>query len=108
MATNIAKLKSRKGAPPAAEDAPDVIAPYARRKAPLRPLQVRVPKTIFEEFSEQAGREYGFTHGAKEAALPQNVASIQSAKHVSMIACKALRMFSEKALSNTGMGKLVT
>ena len=67
MATNIAKLKSSKGTPPPAEAAPDVIAEDTRpEKVELKPLQVRIPKTIFEEFSEQAGREYGFSHGAKK------------------------------------------
>ncbi len=67
MTTNITKLKSSKGAPPAAETAPDVITEDTRgEKAPLKPIQVRVPITVFEEFSEQAGREYGFSHGAKK------------------------------------------
>lgn len=68
MATNISKLKSTKGAPPPADDAKDVIEtnPRTDDKAPLRPLQVRVPETVFAEFSEQAGREFGFTHGAKK------------------------------------------
>lgn len=67
MATNIAKLKSSKGAPPPADNAPDVIAADTRpEKVELRPLQVRIPKTVFEEFSERAGREFGFSHGAKK------------------------------------------
>ncbi len=68
MATNLSKLKSGKGTPPPAEDVPDVIEanPRPDEKAPLRPLQVRVPETVFFEFSEQAGREFGFTHGAKK------------------------------------------
>lgn len=67
MATNIAKLKSGKGAPPPVDETPDVIAEDTRAdKEELRPLQVRVPKSVFEEFSEQAGREYGFSHGAKK------------------------------------------
>ena len=67
MATNIAKLKSTKGAPPEADTALDVIAEDTRgEKEPLKPIQVRVPVTVFEEFSEQAGREYGFSHGAKK------------------------------------------
>lgn len=67
MGTNIAKLKSGKGVPPPIDDAPDVIAEDLRpEKVELRPIQVRVPKTVFEEFSEQAGREYGFSHGAKK------------------------------------------
>lgn len=67
MSTNITKLKSGKGAPPPADDAPDVIATDTRdAKEPLRPLQVRIPQSVFEEFSERAGREYGFSHGAKK------------------------------------------
>lgn len=66
-ATNVSKLKRGKGAPPPADDAPDVIADNQREeKTELRPLQVRVPTRVFEEFSEQAGREFGFTHGAKK------------------------------------------
>jgi hypothetical protein len=66
-ATNVSKLKRGKGAPPVADDAPDVIADNQREeKTELRPLQVRVPTRVFEEFSEQAGREFGFTHGAKK------------------------------------------
>ncbi|MEL6775259.1 MAG: hypothetical protein AAFP23_10870 [Pseudomonadota bacterium] len=56
-----------KGAPPAAEAAPDVTAASARPEdAPLRPLQVRIPAPVFEAFSEAAGREFGFSHGAKK------------------------------------------
>ncbi|MGB7318413.1 MAG: hypothetical protein WBC85_10650 [Planktotalea sp.] len=67
MATNITKLKSNKGAPPAVDAAPEVILQDTRaEKVAERPLQVRVPVTVFEEFSEQAGREYGFSHGAKK------------------------------------------
>lgn len=69
MATNLSKLKSSaKGAPPPVEKAENVIEANPRDddKAPLRPLQVRVPESVFVEFSEQAGREFGFTHGAKK------------------------------------------
>ena len=67
MATNIAKLKSSKGAPPPVDETPDVISQDLRdEKEPLKPLQVRIPKSIFEDFSEQAGREFGFSHGAKK------------------------------------------
>jgi len=67
MATNITKLKSGKGAPPPVDDTPDVIAEDPRdAKEPLKPLQVRIPKSTFEEFSERAGREFGFSHGAKK------------------------------------------
>jgi hypothetical protein len=66
MATNLARLKS-KGAPPSPEAATDVIAEDPRRgPEPQRPIQVRVPETVFAEFSERAGREFGFTHGAKK------------------------------------------
>ena len=67
MSTNIAKLKRGKGAPPPADDALDVIAADTRpEKVELKPLQVRIPKAVFEEFSERAGREFGFSHGAKK------------------------------------------
>jgi hypothetical protein len=67
MTTNIAKLKNSKGAPPAAETAADVITDDPRAQAAaLRPLQIRVPVSVFEEFSAQAGREYNFSHGAKK------------------------------------------
>lgn len=68
MATNVSKLKrSGKGAPPPADEAPDVIEEDTREAKPeLKPLQVRIPKTVFEEFSERAGREFGFSHGAKK------------------------------------------
>lgn len=67
MATNITKLKSGKGAPPPADDTPDVTAQDTRdAKEPLRPLQVRIPQSVFEEFSERAGREFGFSHGSKK------------------------------------------
>ena len=67
MATNLAKIKSNKGAPPPVDQAPDVIAENKRpEKTGLRPLQVRIPVHVFEEFSETAGREFGFSHGAKK------------------------------------------
>ena len=67
MTANIAKLRSSEGAPPAADAAPDVITEDTRgEKVSQRPIQVRVPETVFHEFSEQAGREFGLTHGAKK------------------------------------------
>lgn len=68
MATNLSKLKRGKGTPPPADEAEDAISTNDRQeeRVPLRPLQVRVPETVFAEFSEQAGREFGFTHGAKK------------------------------------------
>ncbi|MEO1467570.1 MAG: hypothetical protein AAFV86_00835 [Pseudomonadota bacterium] len=56
-----------KGAPPRAEEAGDVAGDDARaEEARLRPLQVRIPAPVFEAFSEAAGREFGFSHGAKK------------------------------------------
>ncbi|MBY6117492.1 hypothetical protein KUW09_25080 [Mameliella alba] len=67
MSTNLAKLKKGKGAPPPAETSLDVTSADTREeKEALRPLQVRVPISVFEEFSERAGREFGFSHGAKK------------------------------------------
>ena len=61
MSTNIAKLKSTKGAPPAADFTPDVIRADERSEdATMRPIQFRVPESVFAEFSERAGREFGF------------------------------------------------
>jgi plasmid replication initiation protein len=39
---------------------------YELLKDALRRLQVRIPASVFAEFSETAGREFGFTHGAKK------------------------------------------
>lgn len=33
----------------------------------LRGLQARIPTDTFDDFSEQAGREFGFSHGANTA-----------------------------------------
>lgn len=69
MATNLRKLKAGgEVAPPPSKDAADVIEANPRDddKTPLRPLEVHVPETVFFEFSKQAGREFGFTHGAKK------------------------------------------
>ena len=67
MALDLAKLKKGKGAPPPAEEVVDVIAENPRVEEVIqRPLQVRVPNSVFEEFSERAGREFGFTHGSKK------------------------------------------
>ena len=67
MSTDLSKLRRSKGAPPPADDVPDVIAANKRPEtAALRPLQVRIPVPVFEEFSETAGREFGFSHRAKK------------------------------------------
>ena len=74
MSTNIAKLKRGKGAPPPADVAPDVIADDTRpEKVELRPLGKGRARVWLQP-------------RVKEAALSQDVGSIQSAKHVSMIA----------------------
>ncbi len=66
MATNVAKLKSTKGAPPVADIAPDVIRENLRDDdASMRPIQFRVPESVFAQFSERAGREFGFSKGSK-------------------------------------------
>ncbi|MEX5576675.1 hypothetical protein [Pseudophaeobacter sp. A-200-2] len=67
MTTNIAKLKSLKGNPPKAQSQIDVIGGDKRSEAiELKPLQVRIPKDVFEEFSECAGKQFGFSHGSKK------------------------------------------
>lgn len=72
MAVDVGKLKrgrasATKGAPPTAAEAKDVVTENVRPEEVVqRPLQVRVPASVFEEFSERAGREFGFTHGAKK------------------------------------------
>ena len=63
MATNLAKLK---GKPPSAAISPDVIAENVRPDdTAMKPIQFRVPESVFMEFSEQAGREFGFNKGSK-------------------------------------------
>jgi hypothetical protein len=67
MAADLSKLRRSKGAPPPIDDTPDVIAEDKRPETvTLRPLQVRIPESVFAEFSETAGREFGFSHGAKK------------------------------------------
>lgn len=67
MTTNIAKLRPLKGTPPKVQDQTDVISNDGRtEKIELKPLQVRIPRSVFEEFSEHAGKEFGFSHGAKK------------------------------------------
>jgi hypothetical protein len=63
MTTNLAKLK---GKPPSAAATPDIIAENVRSSdASIKPIQLRVPESVFVEFSEQAGREFGFNKGSK-------------------------------------------
>lgn len=65
---DIAKLKrpSDKGSPPPMAEAPRNTERPAREKAEeQRPLQFRVPASVFEEFSREAGEAFGFKKGAK-------------------------------------------
>ena len=67
MSTNVSKLKRGKGAPPPADTTPDVIADNPRSETTeMKALQVRIPSDVFADFSETAGREFGFSHGAKK------------------------------------------
>ena len=67
MGTNVSKLKGLKGTPPKLQGQRDVISMDTRAaNQELKPLQVRIPRHVFEEFSECAGREFGFSHGAKK------------------------------------------
>lgn len=67
MGTNVSKLKGLKGTPPKLLGQRDVISMDTRpANQELKPLQVRIPRHIFEEFSECAGREFGFSHGGKK------------------------------------------
>lgn len=61
-------LKLWEGGSPPGEETEDVIEanPCFDEKEPFWHLQVRVHETVFAELSEQAGREFGFTHGAKK------------------------------------------
>ncbi len=67
MATDLKKLKKTKGTPPLKFDSADVISIDPRFEAEaLRPLQVRIPTSVFEEFSKRAAEEFGYSHGAKK------------------------------------------
>lgn len=51
---------------PAEAQVKDAAPQVARELASeTKPIQFRVSATMFEEFSEQAGREFGFSKGAK-------------------------------------------
>lgn len=61
---NTAILK--KGAPPPREMAPNIIQADPRpTEGKNKPLQVMVPPEVFEAFGERAGRDFGFSKGAK-------------------------------------------
>lgn len=63
---------SGKGEPPARAEAPGNTqnAPREKKEA-VKPLQVQVPESLFEEFGEEAGRTFGFTRGAKSRLFLQ-------------------------------------
>jgi hypothetical protein len=74
--TNIAALKDKrpmgKGEPPAREAAPQNIKVAPREKKETnKPLQVQVPESVFEAFSQEAGQAFGFSHGAKSKLFLQ-------------------------------------
>ena len=64
--TNLAKL--RKGTPPPAAAAPDVLAdPRKNEKTEeTRPLQFRLPASVVREFNRLAAIEGDYSHGAKK------------------------------------------
>lgn len=73
--TNISALKAPapgKGEPPKRAEAPqNTKLPPRDKKEPNKPLQVQVPESVFEDFGEEAGRLFGFTHGAKSRLFLQ-------------------------------------
>ena len=64
--TDLAKL--RKGTPPAAATAPDILAdPREDENAEeTRPLQFRLPASVVHEFNRIAAIEGNYSHGAKK------------------------------------------
>ena len=63
---DISKLTRGKGAPPALVEAPRNTDRPAREKTEdTKPLQFRVPASVFEAFSREAGETFGFKKGAK-------------------------------------------
>lgn len=46
----------------------------------VRPLQFRVSEAVFAEFSEQAGREFGFSKGSKSQLFLKIWAEYRAAK----------------------------
>lgn len=64
---DVTKLtRGGKGAPPPMAEAPRNTERPAREKTEEhRPLQLRVPASVFEAFSREAGETFGFKKGAK-------------------------------------------
>lgn len=69
----ISKLKTGKSSgPPPEHNAPENTAKTPRDKTEAtKPLQFRVPQSIFDEFSLMAGQEFGFSKGSKLALFRQ-------------------------------------
>ena len=62
---NIAALKG-KGMPPARKEAPgNTQKPPREKTEDTQALQLKVPLSIYEAFSEEAGKRHGFKKGAK-------------------------------------------
>lgn len=62
---NITALKG-KGTPPPRKDAPGNTQKAPREKAEeTQALQLKIPQSVYEAFSEEAGRRHGFKKGAK-------------------------------------------
>jgi len=63
----ISKLKTGKsGGPPPENDAPaNTDQPPRDKMEATKPLQFRVPQSVFDEFSLMAGQEFGFSKGSK-------------------------------------------
>jgi hypothetical protein len=63
---DISKLTRGKGAPPALVEAPrNTDRPTRDKTEDTKPLQFRVPASVFEAFSRAAGETFGFKKGAK-------------------------------------------
>ena len=63
--TDLARL--RKGAPPTAAGAPDVLAdPRGETTEETKPLQFRLPASVVREFNRLAAIEGDYGHGAKK------------------------------------------
>ncbi|MDE0408534.1 MAG: hypothetical protein OXN81_11795 [Alphaproteobacteria bacterium] len=62
--TDLAKL--RKGAPPPAEAAPDVLDDPRGEAEETKPLQFRLPASVVREFNRLAAIEGDYSHGAKK------------------------------------------
>jgi hypothetical protein len=65
---DIAKLKrtAGKGSPPQSAEAPrNTERPAREKEEEHRPLQFRVPASVFEAFSREAGEAFGYKKGAK-------------------------------------------